>query len=327
MALTRILRNRAGTLSHTFEVDEEATDPTGTPTFSVADANGTVVTSGNATVVGAGSGQVTAPLAAQAALKRGTVTWVATVDGASTTEYTHFEIVSGFFFTLKQGRESDSSLSSAAKYPTDDLKIKRVEVEQECENICDRAFVPRYERIVLDGTGTSQITLRHSDPFRSVADIRTIRRISVAPDMDETFVDYTAGQLAQVSWSVDGVLTRTDGSVFTAGMRNVVVEYEYGLDLPPSDLVQASLTRLRSRLNLNKSAIPDRATSYSLGEMGVYRIDQPGAYKVGLPEVDAVYSRYSRRSGTGPNAKKVPASRTLTYDPQFSSLFHRKVIR
>jgi hypothetical protein len=75
-------------------------------------------------------------------------------------------------------------------------------------------------------------------------------------------------------------------------------------------------------LNLNKSAIPDRASSYTV-DGGIYRLDMPGAFKTGLPEVDAVYARYSRRStGTGPTGRQIPASRPLNYDPQRWSLYH-----
>lgn len=319
MGLTRVAKNKTETISHTFYVDETATDPTGTPTYAIVDANGTAVQSGNATVVGGSTGRVTVVLASQSALKRLTVTWTATVSGTSVVETDYVEIVGGFFFTLAQGRASDASLSDTTKYPTADLITKRLEVEVECETICDRSFVPRYERVVLDGTGTSSLLLKMSDPVRSIADIRTIRAVTMAPQLDETFVAFTAAELAALSPQPDGTLVRIDGDIFTAGLRNVIVELEYGLDGAPADLVTASLTRLRSRLNLNKTAVPDRATSYSLGEHGVYRISMPGKYETGLPEVDAVYTRYSRRST---DKNKVPASRSLNYNPQYHSLFH-----
>jgi hypothetical protein len=325
---TRVQRSQAATLAHTFYLDEAATDSTVTVTYAVVDANGTAVASGNATSAGAGTGRYTFTLPAQSTLMRGTITWTGTIGGSATSETDYFEVAGGFFFTLADGRASDDSLANAERYPTDDLKLKRLEVEVECEMICDRSFVPRYDRVILDGSGTNQIILKTSDRERSVADIRTIRRISVAPDLDETFVDYTAGQLAGVAALDDGTLIRTDGNVFTLGRRNVIVELEYGFDRPPSDLVQAALTRFRSRLNMNKNGIPDRASSYSMGEFGTYRLSMPDTYSTGIPDVDAVYSRYSRRvNGTGPNAKRVPASRTLTYDSQYGSLFHRKVIR
>ncbi|WP_020525837.1 hypothetical protein [Catelliglobosispora koreensis] len=321
MGFTRLASNAAATLSHTFYVDETATDPTGTPTYAIVDANGTAVSSGNATVVGGSSGRITAPLAAQSSLRRLTVTWTATVGGGSVTEVDYVEIVGGFYFTLAQGRASDTSLSDASKYPTADLALKRLEVETECETICDRSFVPRYDRVVLDGAGTSTLLLAHSDPVRSVADVRVVRSVTMAPAMDETFVAFTAAELAALTVTDDGRLIRTDGNVFTEARANVVVEFEYGLDRPPADLVQASLTRLRTRLNLNKTGIPDRTTSFTVTDGATYRLDMPGAYKTGLPEVDAIYGRYSRRT-TGTNGGAVPASRTLSYSPQRYSLFH-----
>lgn len=328
MAFTRVLRSQAATLSHTFYLDEAATDSSATVTYAVTDANGDSVTSGNATSAGAGTGRYTFTLAAQSTLKRGQIAWTGTIGGSATTEYDHFEVVGGFYFNLADGRNSDESLSSSERYPTDDLKLKRLEVEVECETICDRAFVPRYERVILDGSGTSRLVLKMSDPERSIADIRTIRRISVAPDLDETFVDYSAAQLAGVAPQADGTLIRTDGNVFTEGYRNVIVEFEHGLDRPPSDLVTACLTRFRSRLNFNKNGIPERAVSYSMGDFGTYRLSMPDTYSTGLPDVDSVYSRYSRRTnGTGPNAKRVPASRSLHYRPQRYSLFHQGYLR
>jgi hypothetical protein len=323
MALTRILRNQAATLSHTFYVDEAATDSSVTVTYSVTDANGDVVASGNASSAGAGSGRYTFTLAAQSVLKRGQIAWGATIAGSATTEYDQFEIVGGFFFGLKEARDSDASLSSSEKYPTDELRAKRTEVEQECETICDRAFVPRYDRVVLDGTGNSSMILRMSDPVRTPSEIRTIRRIAVAPAVDEDFVDLDAAELAAVTWTPDNTLVRTDGNVFEWGQRNVIIELEYGPDRPPADLIPASLTRLRSRLNFNRNSIPDRASSFQVVDGGTFRLDMPGAYKTGLPEVDAIYSRYSRRStGSGSTGRKVPASRTVTYEPQRHSLFH-----
>lgn len=322
--LTRVLKNSAAVMEHTFYVDETATDSSTTVTYAVLDANGTSVASGNATSGGADTGRYTFTLPAQSTLKRGTVAWSATIGGAATTETDYFEVVGGFFFGLKQARDSDSSLSSTSTYPTADIKAKRLEVEVECETICDRAFVPRYERVVLDGSGTSALLLGMSDPTRSVADVRSIRAVKMAPEVDETFVDFTAAELAALAWTTDGTIRRTDGSVFTEGSRNVIVEFEYGLDTPPAELVTASLTRLRSRLNFNKNGIPDRATSFTAAEGGTFRLDMPGAYKTGIPEVDAVYGRYSRRSGagTGGKGRGVPASRTLSYDPQRYSLFH-----
>ena len=320
-ALTRIQKGIAGTLSHTFLVDEDPMDSTTAVTYAVVDATGASVASGTATSAGAGTYSVVLP--GQPALAALTVSWTGTIAGSATTQQTFAEIVGGFFFTLQQGRDSDEVLADTTRYPAADLVAARLEVEVECETICDRSFVPRYDRIVLDGTGTSEILLKHSDPARSAADIRTIRSVSMASSPDGTFTDFTAGQLADLAAAADGTLRRTGGDVFTEGRSNVVVELEYGLDRPPADLVREAKIRLRTVLNANKNGIPDRASSFTVADGGTFRLDLPGAFKTGIPTVDAAYARYSRRStGTGPTARQVPASRTLTYRPQAGSLFH-----
>lgn len=320
-ALTRIAKNSAGTLATAFLLDETPTDSTTTVTYTVTDAAGASVTTGNATH--GTTGVYSFVLPAQTALKKLTVVWSATIGGSATTTTTYAEIVGGFFFSLAEARNSDESLDDADRYPLADLVAGRLEVEVECEMICDLGFVPRYARVVIDGTGTSELLLTHPDQGRSVAAVRTIRSVSMSDSPDGTFTSFTAAQLADLAPTADGKLVRTGGDIFTEGRANVVVEYEYGLDRPPADLVRESKIRLRTVLNSNKSAILDRASSFTVTEGATYRLDMPGAFKTGIPTVDAAYGRYSRRStGTGATARQVPASRTLTYRPQLGSLFH-----
>ncbi len=325
---TRIPRGAAATLTHTFYAlgTETATDPTGTPTVAIVDAAGTTVASGNATVAGGSTGRVTYALPAQATLELLTVTWTATVGGVSLIETDEVEICGGYLFTLIEARNSDASLSSTTTYPTADLVTKRQEVEEEVEDICDRAFVPRYRRAVLDGSGTPDLLLTDTDwaaAQRSAGDIRTIRSVSMADRLDGTFTAFTVAELAALAIVADGTLRRVDGNTWTEGVANVVVEYEYGLSAPPAGLKRAALLRMRSRLNLSKSGVPDRATSFTSADGGTYRIDQPGPWKTGVPEVDAALARYTRRSGTGGfGGRQIPASRTLDFTPQIHSIFH-----
>lgn len=320
-ALTRIAKSSAGTLAAMFLLDETPVDSTTTVTYAVVDATGASVASGNATH--SGTGLYTFVLPAQSALAALTVTWSATIGGSATTQVTHAEIVGGFFFSLAEGRASDDSLEDTALYPVADLVAARLRVEAECERICDRAFVPRYDRVILDGTGTDQLLLSLSAPDRSIADVRTIRSVKMANTLDSPFVAFTGAQLAALTTSADGTLIRTSGDIFTEGRANVIVEFEYGLDQPPADLVPATLTRFRTQLNFNKSGIPDRASSFTMTDGGTFRLDMPGPFKTGVPLVDAVYAGYSRRStGTGATGIAVPASRTLTYTPQRGSMFH-----
>jgi len=324
---TRVQRSAAATLSHTWFVDETPTDPTGTPTYAITDANGDAVASGNATIV-AGQGRTTLALAGQPDVAWYTVAWSATVGGFAIVEYDQVEIVGGFLFTLADARASDATLADTSKYPTADLKAKRQETEVECEQICDQAWTVRYRRLVLDGTGFTDLPVPDGgDVHRGgilLRGVRTIRRASIAPTLAGTFVDLTTPQLAAVAVTADGKLRRTDGNVWTEGIQNVIVEYEYGNDAPPEDLQWAAKQRLLQRLNLNKSGVPDRAASYTVDGGGTYRIAMPGPYETGSPEVDAAYARYSRRTTSGADGMPAPTGVTVTYEGQRNSLFHRR---
>lgn len=318
--LTRVARTAAAVLTHTFEVGETPTDATGNVVVTVKDPDGTTVSTGNA--IHGTTGVYTYALPGQAALTELTVSWAATIAGTAVVETDTVEVVGGFFFSLSEGRASDTSLSDTNKYPGADLVAARLRVEQECERICDRAFVPRYARVTLNGTDSSEILLTHPDPDRSVAHVRSIRSVSMAPRADETFVDFTTAQLAALNIGEDGTLRRLDGLWWTAGFGNVVIEYEYGLDEPPDDLIDMALLRFRTRLTRKNSAVPDRASSFTSADGGTYRLTLPDAFRTGIPDVDAVYSRYSRRSTSGAGGRQFAASRMLSYDPQYNSLFH-----
>jgi hypothetical protein len=326
--LTRVARSAPATLTHTFVVGESPTDAAGPVAVTITDANGTVVVNAAAATHGT-TGVYTYAMAGQPLLARYSVAWTGTFSGSAVTETDYVEIVGGFFFNLADARGSDPSLADTTRFPTAALASSRQEVEDEVEMICDRAFVPRYRRAVLDGSGTPDILLtdfRWAAEGRSAADIRLIRSATVAPLVGQTFVPLTAGQLAATTVTADGLLRRVDGGIWTEGVQNVIVEFEYGLHAPPSDLVRAALVRLRDRLAIPLTGIPDRASSFTAVDGGTYRLDLPGAFKTGLPAVDAVYSRYSRRSGAGTGTgRPQAASRTLSYDVQTNSLFHQRL--
>lgn len=313
MALTRVARTARGVLEHVFyDLDGETPlSATGDVTVAVVDANGASVASGTATA--GGTGTYTWTLPAQAQLCELTVSWTAVLDGTTVVETDQAEVVGGFFFTVAAGRDQDTSLANANKYTTAELMTTRTEVEQECEEICAQAFVPRYRRVVLDGTGTGEILL--PDP-----NVRSIRAVRMAPRADGTFTALSTAQLAALAERGDRVLRRLDGNTWTEGYGNVIVEYEHGLTAPPIDLVRAAKLRLRTRLNMERSGIPDRATSFQSAAGGNYRLAMPDKYQTGIPEVDAVYKRYSLRPDE--DASGGVASRTLHFDPQRYSIFH-----
>lgn len=327
--LTRVARTAAATLKHTFLAGEVPVDAVGDVTVTVTAADGSELTSGTATHDGVGSGTYSFALPPQAELVTAEVEWAGSVGGASVVELEQLEIVGGFLFDLQRARGSDQSLADATKYTTDDLIRARTEVELEVEWICAQAWRPHYRRVALDGTGTPDLVLPDGgDEVRGgvrLRGVRTIRSALVAPRVGQPFVALDGTELAALTILSDGTLRRADGTLFELGSNNVVVEYEYGSDGPPPDLVRAALTRLRSVLQLNRTQIPDRAVSYTIAELGTYRLSLPDAFRTGLPEVDAAFGRYSRRvsPSEAPGGRQVPASRTLTYEPQHHSLFHR----
>jgi hypothetical protein len=316
VALRRVATTAVATLTHTFYVDEEPTASTAPVTVAITDANGDAVTSGTATA-GTDTGQYTFTLPPQPAVAQLSVAWSATIAGAAVVETDPVEIVGGYFFSIPGARASDSSLADTSKYPTAALIEARLEVEVECEDICGRAFVPRYRRVVLDGTGTPEIML-------PTPDVRAIRSARIAPRYGEAYVPLTADRLALVNVTEDRILRRTDTAWWTEGQSNVIIEYEYGLDAPPVPLREAALVRLRSLINKHRTGIPDRAQSFTSVDGGTYRLAMPGRFTTGLPEVDAVYSRYAigAGAGVGSNAAALPASRSLDYNPQYLSLYH-----
>lgn len=316
MALIRAARTARIPLRHTFLVEETPTDSTTPVTVTVTDQAGMVISTGTATAADVGTYIYVAP--PQQLLQVLTVAWSATIDTAEVVERDFAEIVGAHLFSITEARGSDSTLRDPAKYPAERIITARTEVETELELITDRAFTPHGARLVLDGTGTTDLALPHGD-------IRGVRAASVAARYGLLPVDLDAGELAALVVSDDQVLRRADGALWTAGLSNVVISYEYGLDTPPPDLVRAALTRLRWRLNIDKTGIPERAVSFSATDGGTYRLDLPDAYKTGMPDVDAVYSRYSRRDGAGTGTtggRGVPASRSLNFDPQHGALFH-----
>jgi hypothetical protein len=261
----RVLRGTSATVEVEWLDSEGSAVPPPTVTVGVTRANGTVLVP--AGTVTAPNGSYTLTPAQTALLDELTLTWTS-VDSVRTATV---EVVGGFYFSLAQARSVDRSLEDVSRYPTAEVLATRQEVEEEFEAICEVSFVPRFRRAVLRGRVLP-------DPL-----VRRIRSVSVGG------VAYTAAQVAAVSFDPAGVV-----NLPTRG--EAVIEYEHGWDAPPADLRRAAITRLRSRLNAAKSAIPERATSFSFTEGGGYRLDTPGEHKTGIPDVDAVLERYQHRS-------------------------------
>lgn len=281
----QVLRGAAATLSwQHLDADGEPTDP-GTTTVGVTRADGTVlVAPGTATVVD-GTARTAALTPAQtASLDLLAVTW--TVSGV--TYPTVVEIVGGYYFTIAQARASDSALANDTKFPTAELLGHRRDVEDEFEEICKVAFVPRYRRQRVDGRGDGSLLLPVGWPRRIVA-------VSDVAD-DGTTAAWSVGDVAGIrvdpSGSGSGVIT-SPVRPFPWGSLNVLIAWEHGYDRPPPEVRTAALTRLRHRATRPRSAIPDRAETFQIDGGTVYRLDSAGRTHTGIADVDAVLDRYS----------------------------------
>jgi len=276
--VVRVLRTAAVALTHTFYVDETPTDASTGVTVAVTRLDGTGVSSGAATHPGTGQYAYTVP--GQANVDMLVVEWTATsIGGAVVTATDYVEVVGGYLFGLAEARASDPTLTNPVTYPTSMLAEKRFEVEEECEEICRQAFVPRFARETLSGTGTDRLGLKHMM-------LRRLRSVTVSG------VAWSSPTVAAVPPSEHGI-ARLPGGIWPAGVGNIVVEYEHGWDRPPERISAAAMLHLRYLCNQPRTGLPDRVSSYT-NESGTIIAAPQDESRPGYPDIDAVYKRYTR---------------------------------
>lgn len=270
----RVLRGVSATLSfQNVNSDGTAVAPAGAVTVGVVNSAGeTVIAAGTATAGSdAAPRTVALPAASNMQLDRLTATW--TDAGDSSVHQTYIEVVGGYYFSLAEARAADAALANDTKFPDPAVLACRQAVEEEFEEICSVAFVPRF---AVDEV-TCDIGLR-----LQWAQVREIR--SVETWNGTAWTDYT---------STTDLLVRgriLQGSFCVGGRYRVA--YAHGYDRPPSEVKAVALQRLLDRAVTHLTGIPDRATSFSVAEGGTYRLDQAGVRKTGMPQVDAALARW-----------------------------------
>lgn len=283
MSLVRVLVTTQQTLTHEFRVDGVLTDAAAGVTATLKRLDGTLVHTAAAGHPGLGAYTYAPP--PQALLDALTLDWTGTFAGAAVSVRDFVEIVGAFYFGLEEAKtELGLNLTT---YPYTTIARKRIEVEQECEAICGLAWVPRFTRLLLSGSGTDELVVPDLQ-------LRTLRAAKVAERAGATFTALTADQVAAVAPLESGILARDDGDVWPAGRRNVIVEYEYGHDLPPEEIAAAAKLRLRSRLGMTDTSVPYRAIGFTAGEGGTYRLSTPSKDRTGIPDVDGPYLRHAQ---------------------------------
>lgn len=302
MNVERVLRNTAATVSVTFSNGSTNVEADGTVTVVAKRADGTTLLSTNATNDPAvGVYKVVIP--PQASLNFFTLTWTGVFTGTTISIETYVEVVGGFYFSISELRAADTALANTSRFPDAALIDARQDVETEFEEICNRAFVPRFAReYVIDMWADSDekgyyksIALNHVDPIRITgAKIGTVVYSSVDTGVWETsqYVETLGG--AALALRGGPLLTAT------ATRTPTYLEYEYGYLQTPFQIKQKALKRARLNLLGMGSTIDPRATTMILPDIGSVNLATPGmrGSETGIPDIDVVLRRYTYNGGS-----------------------------
>jgi hypothetical protein len=247
--------------------------PTGAVTATVTDALGTAYAPVAATVEEDGTALAQLPTAALNEVGLLSVAWT----GGPYPLETTVEVQGGRYVTLgdlrrvkalRDPRFSDLALSEA-------LRVAETTVE----SFCGVAFVPRFQRELVDGHGDCEL----------VVSKLYVRRVLAA------WVD---GEQVE---DADAWLGLAGGGLLTAqaipwGTRNVDVAFVHGHLVPPPDLAAAVVLIVQELLLGSLNGLPERATSLTTDGV-TYSIAQAGRDRpTGIPAVDETLRRYREGS-------------------------------
>ena len=272
--MNRIARGNSATISHIFYVDGIPTNPSpDAATVTITRDDGTVLVNA-AAATEAGTGVVTYTLTPTqtALLDALTVSWTATFGGQSQTFIDIVEIVGGFLFTIAEAR-AVKPLDNTTAYTLQMIRDTRTLVEEALEDACGVAFVPRYKRETVMGTGSSRLVL--SQPR-----VTAVRSISAITD-------------------TTSIVVHTSGVIYyPAGFARdtaYIVSYEHGHPSPPLPAKQAALALAKKFLL--SGPVDDRTTTMST-EDGTYVLSTPGMRGAiwGVPVADSFAAQYSQRA-------------------------------
>lgn len=309
----RIAKGVASSLRWT-NVDEWG-DPVvagATPTVTVTRSAGTAVVTAQAATLETEPGGYALALTPTEIGDLDVLTAVWSVS-SSVVATTTAEVVGRWCFTVADLRASHPMFQAQSEtWIPQALAYYRDLAEREAEAICGRAFVPRFRRVTLDGSGEGE--LRVPD-----ADLRSL--VSVTDDGTA----FTGDQVTAVKVYTSGRLERPLGEIWSFGQENLDLAYHFGLDAPPAEVRHAMMRRAAEMAALGGpagSAISPRATSLTT-DSSTINLDMADRWKTGNPDVDAVYERWSlNASGSGADGEQAPYSRSIDMNPQYDSLFH-----
>jgi hypothetical protein len=278
--MDRVLRGSAATIKFTFQVDGTATDPSpDTAKIGIVRDDGTEVVAPGTSVVNDGTGVFSYTLdpgdTSQLDILK--ASWTLTYAGVQQTFDTYVEVVGGYLFSIADARKIQPFKSDTTNYTAADISAIRTMAEIALEDVIGTAFVPRYRRQVIDGTGRALMFLNVPRPIT----IRSVKQSGVA---------FGSTQLAQVQMRPTGSLFLPTG--WTSGVGNYEIVYEHGFPYPPPRVSRAAL--LLAKRWLVDGPYDDRATAIST-EDGTFSLVTPGVRGAmfDIPEVNAVVAEYS----------------------------------
>lgn len=272
--MQRLLVNTPATLSVTLRVDTTAIDPApDSAIVTIVRADGTLmVDAAAATNAGTGVFSYALTAAQLATLDELTVHWVSTLGTVTDT----VEVVGGHHFTLSQARAL-KPMNDEIAYPTARLLEARTLAETALEDACMTAFVPRYFRWRLDGSGRYNLMLPRSRPLT----------------ITSATVDGTALTVGDLAVYDDGRVYSPNG--WTSGQSNIVIAGTYGYRFPPPRVARASM--LLAKRFIVDSPVNDRATSLTTEDGTTSYLVTAGVRSAvfDVPEANACVELYGMR--------------------------------
>ena len=273
MNVTQVQIGQSVVLTLTAYSDGTATDQ-GPFTIGIVDANGDTVVSSGTAVSDGSDGTYTYTLAAQSDPAFLTVTWTET--GGSGPDYTTYvEVVGNVLFNEYELRNfDDQQLSASNLNPSDSsILLVRQRVTEYLEQQTGRSWIPRYNRVVLNGSGNYDLYL--DDGYPRTSGGFTLHRPGSLRDISEILAanDGSAVTVSNITHYPEGHLVRSDATwtkPTSTTPLNTTVEYVYGLPVPVDGVDRVAM--MIAAHQLKASRIPDNASSFS-DPLGTYQFD------------------------------------------------------
>lgn len=294
--MERVLRNTAATVSVTFYNGTDAVEADGAVTVIAKKADGSTLFSTTATN-SPSVGVYSVVIPSQTNLNYLILTWTGSFTGTPVSIETQVEIVGGFYFSIGELRAYEDAFANLTRFPDSALADARNQVESEFEDICHRAFVPRYWREDSIEIDPDEYMLWMEKPEANVF-------TSLAQNNQNLMTYYTSGYLIRDKNSPRGIhVINTAVNLFNYDTMYypISAEYEYGLKQVPIPIKNKALKRAKQFLLGLKSTIDERATTMLLPDIGTVNLATPGerGSETGVPDIDVVLRRYTLDGGAG----------------------------